>query len=92
VLAPVWTAVLAFVAFTFWGLAFGLVAFVAALPLALFTRFYLERRLRAWRDARTFLVLLSRQRLHAQLVAQGEHIAKELEQVTKELRPRVEAA
>lgn len=90
VLAPLWTAVLAVLAWTLLGTGLGILALVAALPLALFTRYYLERRVRAWRDARTFFVLLSRQRLHAQLVTQGEQIAAELEAVTKELRPRVE--
>jgi len=91
VLAPVWIALLTVLAWVFFGPLYGLVALLGTLPLAFFTRFYLERRVRAWRDARTFFVLLSRSRLHEQLIAQGDSIAQELEQVTKELRPRVES-
>ncbi len=89
VLAPFWWALLAALAWVMWGPAWGVAALALVLPLALFTRFFLERRLAAWRDARTFLVLLSRAHLHRQLVAQGERLAEEIEAVAAELRPKV---
>ncbi len=91
VLAPLWWALLTVVTWVLLGPAWGVVVLVGTLPLALFTRFFLERRVAAWRDARVFLVLLSRARLHDGLVAEGERLAAEIEAVTAELAPVVAA-
>ncbi len=89
VLAPVWWAVLTGVAWVQLGWAVGLGVLTTTLPLALFTRVFLERRASALRDIRIFLVLGSRKQLKERLLAEGDAIATELESVVQELRPRI---
>jgi 1-acyl-sn-glycerol-3-phosphate acyltransferase len=87
--APLWWALL--VALGGWALgpAGALVAFVAVPPLALFTRWYLERRVAAARDARVFFLFVSRRRLKARLLAEGRALARAIDDVAEELKPRV---
>jgi hypothetical protein len=73
------------------GVALGLVTLFAVPPLALFTRYYLERRAAAWHDVRTFFVLMSRKRVKAGLLAEGQALAAEVEGLVKELAPRLTA-
>lgn len=89
VLAPFWWAVLTLAAFFTGGFAPALAMFLAAPPLALFTRWYFERRRAALRDARTFFVFWSRTRLKKQLLAEGQSLSAEIGQVADELRHRV---
>jgi glycerol-3-phosphate O-acyltransferase / dihydroxyacetone phosphate acyltransferase len=89
VLAPLWLLLLTVLAWTFAGPGWGVAALVGTLPLALYTRYWLERRAAALHDARTFFVLGSRQRLKERLVAEGEVIAAQLQALVKELEPRV---
>ncbi|MBS1151040.1 MAG: 1-acyl-sn-glycerol-3-phosphate acyltransferase [Myxococcaceae bacterium] len=89
VLAPLWWALLTVGAWLGFGWGAGLAALLGTLPLALFTRVFLERRASALRDARVFLVLGSRRRLKERLVAEGEALAAQIETVAEELRPRV---
>jgi glycerol-3-phosphate O-acyltransferase/dihydroxyacetone phosphate acyltransferase len=89
VLAPLWWALLTVVAWVQLGWGAGLATLVATLPLALFTRVFLERRASALRDVRMFLVLGSRKRLRERLVAEGDAIAAQIETVAEELRPRI---
>lgn len=92
VLGPLWWGVLCAAGWAAWGWAGLGLAAVGALPLALYTRIFLENRAAALRDARTFLLLGSRARLRAGLIAEGDGLAKELERLVAEYRPRVEAA
>ncbi|MHB8876664.1 MAG: lysophospholipid acyltransferase family protein [Myxococcaceae bacterium] len=89
ILAPVWLALLTGLSGWFWGTGWGLGVFFGALPLAIFTRYFLERRRANLRDAVTFLVLGNRAKLKARLLAEGETLAAEIETVAAELRPRV---
>lgn len=88
-LAPLWWALLAGLAGWGGGLGFGLFAVLAVPPLALFTRYFLERRAAALHDARTFFVLMSRQRLKAGLLAEGQGLAAQVEGLVRELAPRL---
>jgi glycerol-3-phosphate O-acyltransferase / dihydroxyacetone phosphate acyltransferase len=88
-LAPVWWAVTVVLAWWFGGLPAGVVALVAVPPLALFTRWYLERRVAAVRDARVFFLFFSRQRLKARLLVEGRALAQSIDAVAEELRARV---
>jgi 1-acyl-sn-glycerol-3-phosphate acyltransferase len=90
-LAPVWWALLVGVGWWTGGVALGLVTLFAVPPLALFTRYYLERRAAAWHDVRTFFVLMSRKRVKAGLLAEGQALAAEVEGLVKELAPRLTA-
>ncbi len=89
--APLWWALLVGLGAWAGGVGLGLFTLVAVPPLALFTRYYLERRAAALRDVRTFVVLTSRRGLAAQLVAEGAEITAELNALAAELRPRVAA-
>lgn len=89
-LAPFWWALV--VALAWWQLgAVGLVSLAVVPALALFTRWYLERRAAAFRDARVFFLFFSRQRLKARLLTEGAALAKAIDAVAEELRPRVTA-
>lgn len=87
--APAWWALLTLAAWWPLGAGWGVAALVATLPLALFTRYFLERRQAALGDVLTFLILGSRVRLKARLLAEGEQLADEIEALVGELRPRV---
>lgn len=88
-LTPLWWALLVGLAAWVGGLGFAIATLIAVPPLALFTRYYLERRAAAWHDARTFFVLLSRQRVKAGLLAEGQSLTAEVEGLVKELAPRL---
>lgn len=90
-LAPAWWALLTGFAGWFGGWGFGLATLLGVPPLALFTRYFLERRAAAWHDARTFFVLMSRRRLQAGLLAEGQQLAHEVEGLVTELAPRLSA-
>ena len=88
-LAPLWWAVLVLGAWWASGVQLAAFTFVAALPLAAFTRFYFERRLAAWRDVRTFFVLVSRRTLQARLLGEGQALSAEVDALAAEFGPRV---
>ncbi|MFZ5472123.1 MAG: 1-acyl-sn-glycerol-3-phosphate acyltransferase [Myxococcota bacterium] len=89
VLAPLWAALLAALSWALWGPLAAAALFGSCLPLALFTRYFYERRTAAWHDARTFFLLGSRTSLKARLLAEGERLAREIETLAAELRERV---
>jgi hypothetical protein len=88
-LAPLWAALLTAEAWHLWGWHAGVLMGVGSLPLALFTRYFYERRGAAWRDAHVFLVLFNRKQLKEQLLAEGERLANDIEALAQELGPRV---
>jgi 1-acyl-sn-glycerol-3-phosphate acyltransferase len=84
-LAPLWLLLLTFVGWRVYGTPGALAAFLGTLPLALYTRYYYERRGAALRDARAFFVLGSRKHFKERLAHEGQRLAAELEQVAQEL-------
>lgn len=90
-LAPFWYALLVGLAAWGGGAGFAVAALVGVAPLALFTRYYLERRASALRDARTFFVLLSRRHTQAALLEEGRAIAAEVAALAEAYRARVAA-
>jgi 1-acyl-sn-glycerol-3-phosphate acyltransferase len=89
VLVPTWAALMVLAA---WRVGGGLAAAATAvgcLPLAMFTRYFYERRRSALHDALTFFVLGRRQSLRARLLVEGERLASQVEQLTYELRARL---
>ena len=89
VVAPLWWAGLVAVGAWAGGWPWALLAAAGTLPLALFTRYYVEQRLQAVRDVRLFFTLASRRRLRLGLLDEGERLAAQLEALVQELRPRV---
>lgn len=88
-IAPLWFTLVTVLAWRFYGLPGAAAAFVGQLPLALYTRYWFERRRAALRDARTFFVLGSRSAFKAGMVKEGDALAAQLEALAEELRPRV---
>jgi hypothetical protein len=88
-LAPLVIAGLALAAWRWLGPGWAGFALLAALPLALFTRYFLEHWREVLRDAQVFFRLGDRGGLKARLLAQGEKLAAEIESVATELRPRL---
>jgi hypothetical protein len=91
VMAPSWWTLLCTAGRALWGTVGLVVVTVGALPLALFTRYFLERRRAAWRDLVAFLRLGSRPRLRRHLIAEGERLSEEIQRLADELEPKVEA-
>ncbi len=89
VMTPIWQALLCWLGYRAYGVTGAVVALVSAMPLALYTRYFFERRKSAFFDVLTFLTLGSRSRLKRRLLMDGEALARQIEQVADELRPRV---
>lgn len=90
ILSPLWGTMLTFLAWRFLSPAFGVVAAVGCLPMALWTRYFYERRKSAVRDVRVFFTLGNRTRLKAQLLIEGERLAGEMEALAQEYWARVD--
>ncbi len=88
-LAPLWLGLLTFLAWKFLGPVWAGVTLVGAIPLAAFTRIFVERRLSALHDVRTFFVLGNRKRLQQRLLEEGRAIASQVEALAEEFRPRL---
>ena len=89
---PLWVILIAALVARAGGWAGAALIVVGAIPLALFTRYFFERRTEALDDVRTFFVLGSRASLKARLLAEGESLAREIELLVRELRGRVAPA
>lgn len=92
VLAPVWWALATVGAWLGFGGWAGLSTLVVLPGLALFTRWYFERRAAALRDVRVFLLFASRRRLKARLLLEGRALAQRIVAIADELGPRVSDA
>lgn len=87
-ITPIWQALLCWLGWRWYGSAGVAVALCGALPLALFTRYFVERWRAVLRDAYTFFTLGSRARLKALLLVEGERLAARIEKIALELKPR----
>jgi 1-acyl-sn-glycerol-3-phosphate acyltransferase len=88
-LTPVWQSLLCWLAYRGWGAVGAVLALALAMPLALYTRYFVERRRSAFGDVLTFFTIGSRSRLKDRLIYEGEALAAQIEKVAVELRPRV---
>ncbi|MBK7860381.1 MAG: 1-acyl-sn-glycerol-3-phosphate acyltransferase [Archangiaceae bacterium] len=91
-LTPLWQALLCWLGFRWLGVQGAVFALCAAMPLALFTRYFLERWRAVLRDVFTFFTLGSRARLKALLLVEGERLAAKIEKVAVELKERTMTA
>lgn len=89
VLTPISLGGMIAVAWLYGGRTWAAGVFLSALPLALFTRYFFERRRIALRDMKVFFTLGNRVRLRALLLAEGERLAAEIEATALEYKPRV---
>src|SRR5262249_18697508 len=88
-IAPLWIALLTAMGWVLFRLPGALAALLGSLPLAIFTRYFLEHWRRVFQDVRTFFGVGARARLKARLLTEGERLAAQVETVAEELRPRV---
>lgn len=91
IMAPAWLTAMGVVAWWRGGTGWAVVTIAGALPLALFTRYFFERRRSAVRDALAFFILGNRARLKARLLVEGERLTDMIEALVDELGPRVGA-
>jgi len=91
-MVPLWWTGLVAAGWSMWGIPGMLVALLGALPLALFTRYFLERRHAAFNDMLAFFRLGSREKLRAHLLTEGERLQEEIQRTADELMPKLEAA
>jgi hypothetical protein len=89
VLAPLCLAALSWAAWRYGGTAWAIMVLVGAIPLAVFTRYFLERRRIALHDMQVFFTLGSRARLRTLLLSEGDRLAREIEETAVLYRPRV---
>jgi hypothetical protein len=89
VMVPLWQTVLSALAWSLFGIRGLVLSLVLCLPLALFTRYFYERRRSAARDAIIFLRLGNRASLKAGLLAEGERLSDAIERLAEQLKPRV---
>lgn len=92
VMTPIWQTLLCWLGARYWGTTGWVVALCAALPLAVFTRYFVERWRAVLRDLFTWFTLGSRARLKALLLVEGERLAAKIEKVALELKPRTMTA
>lgn len=89
-LAPAWWALLVALGLWGWGLPGAAVAALGALPLALFTRYFLDRWRNVLADIFVFLKLGNRSRLKQHLLFEGERLQEEIQQLVGEFKAKVE--
>lgn len=90
-MVPLWWTLLTAAGWSLWGLPGLVVVLVSALPLALYTRYFIERRRAAWNDVLAFFRLGNRTRLRTFLLAEGERLQEEIQRTADELKPKLEA-
>lgn len=91
VMVPLWWTGLCAAGWYVSGLPGLIVALVTAMPLALYTRYFIERRRAALNDVLAFFRLGSRTALRTFLLAEGERLQEEIQRTADELKPKLEA-
>ncbi len=92
IMVPAWWTLLTVAGWAVGGMVGLTVALVGALPLALFTRYFLERRRAAINDALAFFRLGNRSVLRQHLLFHGERLQEEIQTLVGELKPRLDDA
>lgn len=90
IMVPAWWTLVSVGGWALGGTPGLVIALVGALPLALFTRYFLERRRAALADAVAFLRMGNRSRLRQHLLFHGERLQEEIQQLVGELKPRLD--
>lgn len=91
-MVPTWWTLLTVAGWFLAGTVGLVVALAGALPLALFTRYFLERRRAAINDAMAFLRMGNRSRLRQHLLFHGERLQEEIQALVQEIKPRLDDA
>lgn len=91
-MVPLWWTLLTTAGWYFWGLTGLVIVLVSALPLALFTRYFLERRRSAFGDVVMFLRLGSKKNARMHLLTEGERLQEEIQRLAEEFKPKLDAS
>lgn len=89
-MVPTWWTLLTIAGWFLAGTVGLVVALAGALPLALFTRYFLERRRAAINDAMAFFRMGNRSRLRQHLLFHGERLQEEIQSLVQEIKPRLD--
>lgn len=92
VMVPLWWTLVTVGGWYLGGTVGLVIALVGALPLALFTRYFLERRRAALNDVLTFLRIGNRSALRQHLLFHGERLQEEIQVLVGELKPKLDEA
>lgn len=92
IMVPAWWTLVSVGGWALGGTVGLVVALVGALPLALFTRYFLERRRAALNDALAFLRIGNRSSLRQHLLFHGERLQEEIQALVRELKPKLDDA
>jgi 1-acyl-sn-glycerol-3-phosphate acyltransferase len=90
-MVPLWWMLLTLAGWSFGGPVGMTVALVGSLPLAVFTRYFLERRHAALNDVVAFFKLGNRSKLRAHLLTEGERLQEEIQRTVDEIMPKLQA-
>ena len=91
VTVPLMWVLLCVVGWYFFSTAGLLVALFGAMTLALFTRYFLERRRAAINDIAAFFQLGNRSRLRQHLLFEGERLQEDIQRLVAEFKPVLDA-
>jgi hypothetical protein len=89
ILVPLWLFLLTLSAHVFWGIPDALLTLLVTPPLALFTRYYYERRKAALANARTFLWVVFSRRFKIEVADEADRLALQIQKLVDELSDRV---
>jgi MFS family permease len=89
ILAPLWMGLVSGLVWKWLGWKWALLALLLLLPLALFTRYFVERHAEVLRDGKVFFALANRAKLKARLLIEGERLSTQVQSIAGELRARV---
>lgn len=90
VMVPTWWTLIAVGGWLLGGTVGLVIALVGALPLAIFTRYFLERRRAALNDVLTFFRIGNRSGLRQHLLFHGERLQEEIQGLVAEIKPRLD--
>jgi hypothetical protein len=88
-MVPLWWTLLTAAGWSLWGLPGLVIVLVSAMPLALYTRYFIERRRAALNDVLAFFRLGNRTKLRTFLLSEGERLQEEIQRTVEELRPKM---
>ncbi|MFT3706797.1 MAG: 1-acyl-sn-glycerol-3-phosphate acyltransferase [Archangium sp.] len=91
VMVPLWWTLLCAAGWSMWGVPGLVIVLVTAMPLALYTRYFIERRRAALNDVLAFFRLGNRTKLRTFLLNEGERLQEEIQRTVEELRPKMSA-
>ncbi|HEY0880617.1 MAG TPA: acyltransferase, partial [Archangium sp.] len=89
-MVPLWWTLLTAAGWAVAGVPGLVVMLTGAVPLAIFTLYFYERRRAALGDVLAFFRMGNRAKLRAHLLAEGERLTEEIQRTVEELKPKLD--